>query len=297
MCLIKIDNFIKAMRDGDIHFSSLYKEYKVKEVKRDIQYIDDNDFNHRLDIFLPEENHKVIIFNIHGGGYCYGYKEQSNVYCSYFANRGFEVVSMNYTLMNKDKEMSIETQITEVISSIYFVIKNKEKLSLKFEKIVLMGDSAGGHIAMMVALALRNPKLRNQYGNFKENINIDKLILSSPMYDYSRIVSIAKIALNKNGLMTLFSKNYKNKRLLKRNSPKYYLDLGFVIPESLLIYSKKDVFSFQSKELIRDFKKNKRTIDIYFEKDKKCNHVFHHFALDKETSIRTNEYIIKFILN
>ena len=77
----------------------------------------------------------------------------------------------------------------------------------KFEKIVLMGDSAGGHIVTMVALALRNPKLRNQYGDFKENINIDKLILSSPMYDYSHIVSIAKIALDKNGLMTLFSKN------------------------------------------------------------------------------------------
>lgn len=296
MCFLKVDKFIQAMRDGDVSFAKSFSPFPMGKVVNDIPYIDDKNFEHHLDILYPEESNDVLLFNVHGGGYCYGYKEQSYIYCSYYANKGFQVVSMNYTLMNKDKEMSIETQIREVLLSIYFILENKEKFNLSFNKIVLMGDSAGGHIALMVSLALKHPLIRKIYGVDGTNIEIAKLVLSSPMYDYLQIVKLSRIAINNAGLSTLFSKNYKNNRLLRRNSPKYYLNLGFVFPEMLLVYSKNDVFNFQSKRLKKDFKKYKRNLDVYFESDESCPHIFHHFNLNKDTSIKANEYIINFLM-
>lgn len=299
MCLLKVDKFIKAMKDGDEAFAKANQPYNFFKAIKDLPYIQDHKQSHLLDILYPypEIDNSTLIFNIHGGGYCYGHKEQSYVFCSLFATKGFSVVSMNYTLISKDDDATIETQITDVLNSIYFVLENKQALNLKYKKICILSDSAGGHIALIASLALRTPVLREMYGFInKENVLISKLVLSSPMYDYSRIISLASLVINKDGMKTLFSKKYTDRKFVKKHSPKYYLDMGLVIPETLIIYSKKDVFKFQSKQLIKDFKRDKRKLNIYYESDNNSFHIFHHFNLKRKTSISANEEIVKFFI-
>ena len=288
------------MSDGDIAFSSSNKPYDFGLLKKDVPYVNDDKKEHLLDILYPKEDkdNGILLFNVHGGGYVYGYKEDSFIYASIFANKGFTVISMNYHLMDAKKDLSIKDQIQDVLKSVIFIVENKEKLKLNYSKICLMGDSAGGHIAMMVALALRNHFLRKYYGiETNSNIEISSMVLSSPMYDFCHLKRLASLAINKEGVMTLFSKFYKNNALLRANSPKTYLSEGFVLPPILLIYSKKDIFKFQSIKQKNEFKRLDRKLEIYYEPSKKCGHIFHHFNMNSSTTINANNAIENFLLN
>lgn len=287
------------MSDGDVAFSRSNKPFDFGLFKKDVPYVGDGKKEHLLDILYPkkEKDNGILLFNVHGGGYVYGYKEDSLIFASIFANKGFTVISMNYHLMDGKKDLSIKDQIQDVLKSVIFVVENKENLKLNYSKICLMGDSAGGHIAMMVALALKNPFLRKYYDvETTLNIEISSTVLSSPMYDFYQLKQLASLVINKEGIKTLFSKFYKNKPLLRANSPKTYLAEGFVLPPMLLVYSKSDIFKFQSIKLKKEYKKLNRKLEIYYEPDKKCGHIFHHFSVNELATIKANNAIENFLL-
>lgn len=287
------------MADGDVVFSSQNKPFDFGLHLKDIPYIDDGDKSHLLDVLYPdkEKDNGVLLFNIHGGGYVYGYKENSFIFASIYANKGFTVISMNYTLMDSKKDISIKDQIKDVLEAIVFTIKNKEKLNLNFNKICLMGDSAGGHIALMAALTFRNDFLRKYYG-VDEDIEVDifRMALTSPMYDFVLLKRLAKLFMDRPAVKEIFSKFYKNNELLQRNSPKYYLSKGFVLPKLLLVYAKSDFFKIEPLQLKREYKKLKRKLDIYYEPNRKCTHIFHHFNLNDETTIKANNAIASYLI-
>lgn len=287
------------MSDGDVAFSSSNKPFDFGLLKKDVPYVDDDKKEHLLDILYPkkEKDNGILLFNVHGGGYVYGYKEDSLIFASIFANKGFTVISMNYHLMESKKDLSIKDQIQDVLKSVIFIVSNKENLKLNYSKICLMGDSAGGHIAMMVALALKNPFLRKYYDvETTLNVEISSMVLSSPMYDFYQLKQLASLVINKEGMETLFSKFYKNKSLLRANSPKAYLSVGFVLPPILLVYSKSDIFKFQSIKLKKEYKNLNRKLEIHYEPDKKCGHIFHHFSVNEPTTIKANNAIENFLL-
>ena len=57
----------------------------------DIPYINDGKWQHKLDVYFPEnmENEKLpVIIDIHGGGWMYGDKELNKPYCLTIASKG-----------------------------------------------------------------------------------------------------------------------------------------------------------------------------------------------------------------
>ncbi len=119
--------------------------------------------NLKLDLYYPATGNgpfPIIVF-AHGGGWITGFKRQPNNVSWYrFLNSlGFAVASVEY---RKALYAKIEDIISDYSQAIKFMQENSSKLKIDSSKIILMGLSAGGHLALYYAA-------RNSYINSLSN--------------------------------------------------------------------------------------------------------------------------------
>ena len=104
-----------------------------------------------LDIYLPNEGDGPfpVIIDIFGGGWCYGHKSSHKLVPALnLLKRGFAVVSINYSL---SYQQPFPVQIYEVKAAIRFIRKYAAQYHLNGDKIALLGESAGAHLAAVSA--------------------------------------------------------------------------------------------------------------------------------------------------
>ena len=87
----------------------------------------------------------LLIF-IHGGGLSKGDKRDYLIYTSSFAQKGYITASIQYRFVDKVK---FPAQVFEVKAAIRWLKAHANDYHIDNTKIVLIGGSAGGHLAMM----------------------------------------------------------------------------------------------------------------------------------------------------
>lgn len=106
----------------------------------------------KLDIWYPNQMKAVypLVFFAHGGGWVSGFRKQPNnvSWCKFLASRGFAAVSIDYRLAMRH---NMEIILTDYTDALDFVKKNAEMLKIDKDNILLMGLSAGGHLALRYA--------------------------------------------------------------------------------------------------------------------------------------------------
>ncbi len=116
----------------------------------------------RMDIHLPG-NHphlsKAIIL-IHGGAWNSGDKSNFAYYIDTFKKRlpGYAIFNINYRLVS-DKNI-FPTQENDVKSAMDFIIANAEEYGIDKHELVLLGASAGAHLALLQAYKYPYPKIK-----------------------------------------------------------------------------------------------------------------------------------------
>ncbi len=138
---------------------------RIKHKYLDVAYANESDAE-KMDIYLPDQwklKYPVII-NIHGGAF-FGCDKMDNqlVPALYGLDKGYAVANINYRL---SPEAAWPAQINDVKAAIKFVRANAKKYSFDPDKIILMGGSAGGHLATLAGVSsdvkeLEDPKLGN----------------------------------------------------------------------------------------------------------------------------------------
>ena len=112
-----------------------------------------------LDFYYPThkkyEQNPLLIF-VHGGGWVTGRKESINFNIFSGAIKkvraaGFAVASPSYTLAEGGKS-PFPQNISDVIDAINWLKENAQKYGLDSNRIGLMGESAGAHLALMITL-------------------------------------------------------------------------------------------------------------------------------------------------
>lgn len=103
----------------------------------------------KMDIYLPHKTGPYpVIIVIHGGGFSGGDKNclllQSIKQAA--INRCYAVVSINYRLSDEAK---FPAQINDVKAAIRYIRANAAKYNMDPDKIVVIGSSAGGHLASL----------------------------------------------------------------------------------------------------------------------------------------------------
>ncbi len=111
---------------------------------------DDSVRGRLLDIFLPDEPNQCPLFAlIHGGGWISGTRTDFHEMARIFASRGFAVACIGYRLAPLNP---FPAAVDDVLSAIGFLRQAAPEYGYDPNRIVALGNSAGGHLACMTGL-------------------------------------------------------------------------------------------------------------------------------------------------
>ena len=106
----------------------------------------------RLDVYLPPNpDQSPVIVMVHGGGWRFGDKANDNVWrnkVAHWTTKGAILVSVNYRLLPDAGPLD---QAKDVARALAFVQKNAANWGGAGNRLVLMGHSAGGHLAALLS--------------------------------------------------------------------------------------------------------------------------------------------------
>lgn len=89
-----------------------------------------------------------------------------------FFKMGYAVVNIKYRLTPK---ATAPAAIEDTRCTLIYLIKNAKALNIDVNKIIIMGGSAGGHLALMGGLLADNPLFDGNCGGLK-NIKVAAII-------------------------------------------------------------------------------------------------------------------------
>ena len=141
--------------------------------KLNVVYVKINDWEGKLDIYFPNKTGKPspLIINIHGGGWNKGVKESQTGFNTFF-KAGFAVANIEYRL---SQQAPAPAAIEDTRCALIYLIKNATRLNIDVNKIVIMGGSSGGHLALMGGL-LGNDHRFDKNCSGAENIKVAAII-------------------------------------------------------------------------------------------------------------------------
>ena len=117
------------------------------------------------DLYLPETGNGPfpLIIDLHGGAWCVGSKRQCNMECVLGAlDHGYAILCVEYRLAPKTKFPEF---LFDVKTAVRFARANAEKYMLDPARFIALGDSAGGHLALMTGFTAGRPEYEGEkYG-------------------------------------------------------------------------------------------------------------------------------------
>jgi acetyl esterase/lipase len=135
------------------------------EAQIDVVYNKGKGWEVKHDIYFNPKAAKptAVVFNIHGGGWNHGTKESQTGFGSWF-KMGFAVVNIEYRMF---PQATAPAAVEDVRASIMYAVQHAKELNIDPNKIVIMGGSAGGHLALMAGLLQNDNKFDGDYKNVK----------------------------------------------------------------------------------------------------------------------------------
>ncbi len=119
----------------------------------------------KLDLYLPDERSAPLplIIYIHGGGWCMGSKKECALECIIDAlHSGYAVMSIDYRLAPGTKFPEF---LFDVKTAVRWARANAAAYGLDPDRFAAMGDSAGGHLSLMVGFTAGRPEYEGEkYG-------------------------------------------------------------------------------------------------------------------------------------
>lgn len=139
------------------------------------------DVDHLFDMYFLQSNADKklpTIVHIHGAAYLRGVRELYREYSRFLAQNGFCVINVEYTSGHRK---GFPTPVFDVYKFFEFAQQDSNISShIDFDKIILSGDSSGGHTATLVANLQTNEPLKQQFG-LSGGPDIKGVVLSCPM--------------------------------------------------------------------------------------------------------------------
>lgn len=125
----------------------LPKHYQ-KEI--DLIYKKVDGWEGRLDLYFPKDSISVhpMIINIHGGGWNHGVKESQRGFKAFFKHN-FVVANVEYRLESQAKAPAA---IEDIRGALVYLLNQANSYGIDPSRVILMGASAGGHLALMAGL-------------------------------------------------------------------------------------------------------------------------------------------------
>ncbi|MEL6545005.1 MAG: alpha/beta fold hydrolase, partial [Myxococcota bacterium] len=177
----------------------------------------------RIDLYTPEDADAplpVVLF-VHGGGWTMGENTYVQEKPRHFVGSKYVFASTGYRLV---PEVSVKEQAKDIGEAVRALVANADALSIDASRIVLMGHSAGAHLAALVAT---DPVYAGKAFAAIKGV----ILLDGPGYDLAVNIESASTA-SRERYLSVFGDNPSNHRAL---SPLTYVG-GRDVPNWLALY-------------------------------------------------------------
>ena len=229
------------------------------------------DERNTYDIYLPknaDEDLPTIVW-VHGGAFVAGTKDGIENYAVMLANEGYAVVGMDYQWA---PEIQYPGQVRQVEECLVALESVKSTYHLDLNKIILIGDSAGAHIAAQAVLLATNPGYEQAIGIFSA-ITAEQLsgaVLYCGPYDVSKMLNTGNKTIDffasRIGWALLGEKHWQDGEMIKTTTIKDYTTAQF--PPVFITDGNSGSFESQGKELADDLRNEGRDVtSLFFDKN------------------------------
>ena len=141
--------------------SSHAADTNLYRVVSDVEYARVGDHSLKLDLHLPPSRAKSpLILWVHGGAWRTGSK--SDMPLAKLVREGYAVASIDYRLSTQAR---FPAQIHDLKAAVRFLRGHGKEWLLPKEKILVAGDSAGGHLSALVGVSNGQAALEGEIGN------------------------------------------------------------------------------------------------------------------------------------
>ena len=123
------------------------------DIQRGIEYARHDGVSLIGDLYAPGDGGRFpVLVAVHGGGWQQGTRDIYRYWGPYLAARGYALFAIDYRL-SQPREPSYPAAVHDVRAAVQFVKAEGAGLKLDPERVALIGESAGAHLAALVALA------------------------------------------------------------------------------------------------------------------------------------------------
>ncbi|TFD83210.1 alpha/beta hydrolase [Cryobacterium lactosi] len=226
----------------------------------DLDYVGDGIRDHRLDVLVPHERHDSespavqrapdastsrdplpVYIYFHGGGWTSGDKAPLTKYAASQAVEGMVVVNANYRMATRFK---IGHMLSDANAVLTWVKRNILDYGGDATRIVIGGDSAGGHIAALLTAAAHDEDLAAHYnldlqiepGHLRGLVQHCSIADFSVMFERGFVLSLNFLRM----LLPERSRGMSLRDAARFLSPIEWLDKGF--PPVFITTSERDYF-------------------------------------------------------
>lgn len=105
----------------------------------------------KMDVFLPSDyvQDSPVVLIVHGGAWTLGKKEHMIQIQKMLFKNNIPSINMNYRLVSKSKKVTYKEQLEDINLAITKINSLAEKAKLEPDNYILLGESAGGHLALL----------------------------------------------------------------------------------------------------------------------------------------------------
>jgi acetyl esterase/lipase len=170
LCIFSVTAFAQDAAD------TVYKpvEYPAGySAQLNVVYTKIKDWEGKMDIYnAPNAGRPTpVVINIHGGGWNHGVKESQTGFSTFF-KAGFAVANIEYRLT---PQATAPAAVEDTRCALIYLIQHAKALNIDVDRIVIMGGSSGGHLALMGGLLANDHRFDSNCRGV-ENIKVAAII-------------------------------------------------------------------------------------------------------------------------
>lgn len=287
-----IHKYWKFIEKKDFQRMALQSPPEGVTVISDIQYVNDDNAAHLLDVYYPQGTSAPlpVIFVIHGGGWTYGNKELDKFMGMRIALDGFTVVNINYRLI---QEARFPAQLQDVYAALNWLERRHDDYFADISNVFIVGDSAGGHLASLTLALEANTELAEKW-QLRTDIKPRGGGLICGAFEFNFLLKL------RNPVIKAYGKYFLGKEF-RKSEWLPYLQFSAVyngaLPPVFLSSSEKDFIKSQTRKMAKFLDEHKQPYKLRLwdsATKNKLTHVYQVIYPEYEESVITNKEMTDF---
>ena len=213
--------------------TQLSNQYRVVP---NLTYMTANNWEAKLDLYLPRESAgpNPTLMYFHGGGWTGGSKEASVLTFLPYLEMGWSVVNVEYRLA---RVSLAPAAVEDCLCALRWVIRNAKEYGFDTSKIVVTGNSAGGHLALTTGMIPASAGLDRQCPGTPGNEEL-KVAAIVNWYGITDVAELLDGPNMKTYAVTWLASLPNRKEVAERVSPLRYIRAG--LPPVITVHGDAD---------------------------------------------------------